>query len=76
MMKNLVPEDDDHNNDAILEVRAGKWCFYSLLWSIKGHTQMPLKSFNKPSNFYCIKQIDCIFPCACTVIDHRRRHSV
>lgn len=23
MMKNLVPEDDDHNNDAILEVRAG-----------------------------------------------------
>ena len=27
-------------------------------------------------NFYCIKQIDYIFPCVCTVIDHRRRHSV
>ena len=27
-------------------------------------------------NFYCIKQIDNIFPCVCTVIDHRRRHSV
>ena len=27
-------------------------------------------------NFYCIKQIDYIFPCGCTVIDHRRRHSV
>ena len=23
-----------------------------------------------------IKQIDNIFPCVCTVIDHRRRHSV
>ena len=27
-------------------------------------------------NFYCIKQIDNIFLCVCTVIDHRRRHSV
>ena len=27
-------------------------------------------------NFHCIKQIDNIFPCVCTVIDHRRRHSV
>ena len=27
-------------------------------------------------NFCCIKQIDYIFPCVCTVIDHRRRHSV
>ena len=27
-------------------------------------------------DFYCIKQIDYIFPCVCTVIDHRRRHSV
>ena len=26
-------------------------------------------------NFYCIKQIDNIFPCVCTVIDHRRRQS-
>ena len=29
-------------------------------------------------NFYCIKQINYIhfFPCVCTVIDHRRHHSV
>ena len=27
-------------------------------------------------NFYCVKQIDNIFPCVCTVIDHRRRHNV
>ena len=27
-------------------------------------------------NFYCMKQIDYIFPCVCTVIDHRRRHGV
>ena len=27
-------------------------------------------------NFHCIKQIDNIFPCVCTVIDHRRCHSV
>ena len=27
-------------------------------------------------NFYRIKQIDYIFPCVCSVIDHRRRHSV
>ena len=27
-------------------------------------------------NFYCMKQIDYIFSCVCTVIDHRRHHSV
>ena len=27
-------------------------------------------------NFYCTKQTDNIFPCVCTVIEHRRRHSV
>ena len=27
-------------------------------------------------NFYCIKQIDYIIPCVCTVINRRRRHSV
>ena len=27
-------------------------------------------------NFYCMKQIDYIFPCVCTVIDPKRRHSV
>ena len=32
------------------------------------------KSFKKPSEFLFIKQIDNIFPCVCTVIDHRRRH--
>ena len=26
--------------------------------------------------FYCIKQIDYIFPCVCTLIDHRICHSV
>ena len=26
------------------------------------------------SNFYCVKEIHYIFPCAFTVIDHRRRH--
>ena len=25
---------------------------------------------------YCIKQIDSILPCACSVIDHRRRQNV
>ena len=30
----------------------------------------------KHFNFYCIKQLDYIFPCVCTVIDHTRRHSV
>ena len=25
-------------------------------------------------NFYCIKQVDYIFRCVCSVIDHRRRH--
>ena len=27
-------------------------------------------------NFYCMKQMDYIFPCVCAVIDHRRRYSV
>ena len=27
-------------------------------------------------NFYCIKQMDKIFPCVCTVIDHWRRQRV
>ena len=26
--------------------------------------------------FYCIKHIDYIFPCICTVIDHKRRISM
>ena len=26
--------------------------------------------------FHCIKQIDNIFLCVCTVLDHRRRHSM
>ena len=46
-------------------------------WSIKGHTQMASNPRRITSaDFYCIKQIDNIFPCMCTVIDHRRRHSV
>ena len=34
------------------------------------------KLYTNHLNFYCIKQIDYMFPCVCTVIDHRRRHNV
>ena len=37
---------------------------------------MPPKPSLNYLNFFCIKQIDNIFPCVCTVIDHRRRHRV
>ena len=33
----------------------------------------PKKSFNKPFEFLLPYQEDYIFPCVCTVIDHKRR---
>ena len=64
------------------------WLLTVIYW--RTHAQMTSNprqrtcfSFFVPQNFsinhlnlYCIKQIDYIFPCVCTVIDHRRRHSV
>ena len=51
--------------------------------STSNHVSRLVFLFSCPSNpsinhlnFYCIKQIEYIFPCVCTVIDHRRRHSV
>ena len=70
-----------YNNVTSMCILIGCWS-----WSIKGHTQMAswlifLFSYSQNSqinhlNFYCIKQIDYIFPCVCTVKDHKRRHSV
>ena len=75
-----------YNNVTSVCIFIGCW-----LWSIKGHTHrwrqihaisrqrtcfsffMPPKSFKKPFEFLLYKTI---FPCVCTVIDHRRRHSV
>ena len=37
---------------------------------------MSPKSIKKIFDYYCIKQIDYIFPCVCTVINRRRRCSV
>ena len=59
-------------------------------WSIKGHTEMTsyhdrglVFLLSSPQNrsinhlkCCCRKQIDAIFPCLCTVIDHRKRHNV
>ena len=53
-----------------------------LPWSIKGHTDgvksttfFLSEKFKWHLNFYWIEQIDYIFPCVCTAIDHSRRHN-
>ena len=45
---------------------------------LKDVTHTQVASNKNPSinhlNFYCIKQLDYIFPCVYTIIDYRRRH--
>ena len=47
----------------------------SLLWSIRGQTHS-WGQHKKLIILYCIKQIDSMLPCVCSVIDHRQRQNV
>ena len=61
--------------DLIGMIFYSSWTFFlsNLRFKLQEHGGLNLY------NFYitlCIKQIDFILACVCTVIDHRRRHSV